>query len=281
MRRFIIIGILLSLMLGAAAGEKARDSTGENDVPSADTTDAALDTTRTVVLDMSSPPSGEDILEKIDENLMVDHAVSTNTMIVRGRSGTRTITSKTWKKGKDRAFVEYLSPPREKGKKMLRLEDKLWTYTPEPNDRIIAISGHLLRQAVMGSDLSYEDLTENHNLEEKYDAEVVGAEEINGRPCWKVEMTAKVEDVAYHARTVWVDAERWLPLREERKAKGGRLLKMTRITDVFKTGGRWYPKRMVFKDMLARGEGTEYIIESIDFDIEIPEYKLTKAALRK
>jgi outer membrane lipoprotein-sorting protein len=232
-------------------------------------------------LDMGPPPTGDEILQRIDENLVVEHAISTNTMIVHGRSGTRTITSKAWKKGKDRTFVEYLSPPREKGKKMLRLEDKLWTYTPEPNDRIIAISGHLLRQSVMGSDLSYEDLTENSNLVEKYDAEVVGGEEIDGRPCWKVEMAAKVEDVAYHSRTVWVDAERWLPLREERMAKSGRLLKMTRITDVFQTGGRWYPKRMVFKDMLARGEGTEYVIESIDFDVDIPEYKLTKAALRR
>ena len=232
-------------------------------------------------LDMKNAPTGEEILEKIDENLLIDQAVSTNTMIVHGRSGTRTITSRTWKKGKDRAFVEYLSPPRERGKKMLRLEDKLWTYTPEPNDRIIAISGHLLRQSVMGSDLSYEDLTENSNLVEKYNAEVIAGEEIDGRPCWKVEMTASVDDVAYHARTVWVDAERWLPLKEERKAKSGRLLKTTRITDMFQTGGRWYPKRMVFKDMLARGEGTEYIIESIDFDAEVPEYKLTKAALRR
>jgi negative regulator of sigma E activity len=127
----------------------------------------------------------------------------------------------------------------------------------------------------------YEDLTENTHLVENYDAAVVGGEEIDGRPCWKVEMTARVEDAAYHARTVWVDAERWLPLREERKAKSGRLLKTTRITEVFKQSGRWYPKRMVFKDMLARGEGTEYIIESIDFDTEIPEHRLTKAALRR
>ena len=40
-------------------------------------------------------------------------------------------------------------------------------------------------------------------------------------------------------------------------------------------------KRMVFKDMLSKGKGTEYIIESIDFDTEIPAHLLTKAALRK
>ena len=44
---------------------------------------------------------------------------------------------------------------------------------------------------------------------------------------------------------------------------------------------RWYPKKMIFKDMLSRGKGTEFIIESIDFDTEILDYKLTKAALRK
>jgi outer membrane lipoprotein-sorting protein len=230
---------------------------------------------------IAQEPTGEEILERIDQNLVVDHAVSISSMIIHGRSGTRTIKSKTWKKGRDRAFVEYLSPAREKGKKMLRLGDKLWNYTPEPNDRIITISGHLLRQSVMGSDLSYEDITENDNLTEKYEAIVVGNEEINNRQCWVVEMTSKVKDVAYHSRKVWVDMERWLPLKEDRYARSGKLLKTTHINEVFEVDGRWYPKRMTFKDELSRGKGTEYLIESIDFDVEIPEHMLTKAALRE
>ncbi|MBN1886027.1 MAG: outer membrane lipoprotein-sorting protein [Candidatus Krumholzibacteriota bacterium] len=226
-------------------------------------------------------PTGEEVLARIDENMYVDHAVTRSTMIVHARSGTRTITSRSWRKGKDNSFVEYLSPARERGKKMLRLGDKLWNYAPEPEDRIIAISGHLLRQSVMGSDLSYEDVTENTELVEKYDAAVVGEEEIEGRACWVVEMTAKVPDVAYHSRKIWVDEERWLALREERFARSGKLLKTTRITEVFRTDGRWYPRRMVFKDALARGDGTEFIIDDIDFETEVPDYLLTKAALRK
>jgi len=230
---------------------------------------------------VTQSPSGEEILQRVDENLYVDRAVSTSTMIIHGRSGTRTITSKGWRKGTDRSLVEYLAPPREKGKKMLKLDDKIWTYTPEPNDRIIAISGHLLRQSVMGSDLSYEDITENHRLVELYDAEVSGTEEFDGRDCWVVDLTAKEDDVTYHSRKVWIDRERWLPLKEERFAKSGRLLKTTIINEVFDVDGRWYPKRMTFKDMLQRGKGTEFIIESIDFDVEIPEHMLTKAALRR
>jgi len=37
----------------------------------------------------------------------------------------------------------------------------------------------------------------------------------------------------------------------------------------------------VFKDMLKKGDGTEFIIVDIEFDKEIPEYIFTKAALKK
>ena len=229
----------------------------------------------------AQPLTGEEILRKIDQNMYVDHARSTTTMIIHGRTGTRTITSQSWNEGRDKAFVEYLSPAREKGKKMLKLDDKIWNYTPEPNDRIITISGHLLRQSVMGSDLSYEDMTENDKLYELYDAVVEGEEELGGFQSYVVKLTAKNKGLAYHSRRIWVDAERWLPIKEERYAKSGKLLKKTDILDMFQQDGRWYPKKLIFKDMLSKGKGTEYIVDSIDFNVDIPEYLFTKAALRK
>ena len=226
-------------------------------------------------------PSGEEVLRRIDENLVIEQAISQSTMIIHNRSGDRTITSKSWIKGKNRGLVEYLSPAREQGKKMLRLGDQIWIYTPEPTDRIITISGHLLRQSVMGSDLSYEDMTENDKLIEQYDAVVEGEDEVNGRRCYILRLTAKREGVTYQSRALWVDAERWLPLREERFAKSGKLLKTTEIVDVFQADARWYPKKIIFKDMLSRGQGTEYLIDAIDFNADVPDYLLTKAALRK
>jgi outer membrane lipoprotein-sorting protein len=226
-------------------------------------------------------PTGEEVLQRIDENMVIDQAISQTTMIIHARTGDRTITSKAWTKGEDKAFVEYLSPAREKGKKMLRVVDKIWNYTPEPHDRIITISGHLLRQSVMGSDMSYEDMTENREMVEMYEAVVEGEEEMHGRPCYVLQLTAKEEGLSYHARRLWVDHERWLPVREERFAKSGKLLKTTNIVEMFQIDERWYPKKMIFKDELARGDGTEYIIDAIDFNVKIPDHKLTKAALRK
>ncbi|HSG28064.1 MAG TPA: outer membrane lipoprotein-sorting protein [Candidatus Krumholzibacterium sp.] len=225
-------------------------------------------------------PSGDEVLRKVDANLVTDSAKTSSVMVIHTRTATRTIRSTAWSRGRHETLVEYTSPAREKGKKMLRLEDKLWTYTPEPNDRIITISGHLLRQSVMGSDLSYEDMMENDRLLELYTAVVTGDSLIGDRDCWAVTMTAKEEDIAYHSRKVWVDKERWLPLRSERFARSGRLLKTTTLDEVFYQDGRWYPGKMTFKDVLSRGEGTEYIIESIEFDIDIPDHYFTKAALR-
>ena len=225
--------------------------------------------------------TGNEILVKIDENMAVDQALSTTRMVIHGRTGSRTIEARTWIKGHDRTLVEYLAPAREKGKKMLKLGDKIWNYTPEPNDRIITISGHLLRQSVMGSDLSYEDITENDKWDEMYEATIQGREQLFGRDCLVLLLTAKKPGVTYHTRKVWVDSERWLPLQEERFARSGRLLKKTTIEEVLQADERWYPKKMTIKDMLSSGQGTEYYIDSIDFNAQVPDSKLTKAALRQ
>jgi len=224
--------------------------------------------------------TGAEILQKIDENTIAGNRSATTTMIVHGRRSDRTMTSKSWIQGSDKSFSEYLAPAREKGTKMLKLGDQLWMYSPQ-SDRIIRIAGHMLRQSMMGSDFSYEDMMEDRSLTDTYSAEVVGSEFFGDRDCWVLKLTAKVEDIAYHSRKIWVDKERLLALREDRFAKSGKLLKTAEILEVFQVNQRWYPKRMVFKDALSKGKGTELIIESIEFDVEIPKHIFSKAALRK
>ncbi len=224
-------------------------------------------------------PSGDSILQKIDENIGSDNKISQGKMIVHGRRGSRTIESKSWIEGDDKSFTEYLAPPREAGTKMLKLEDELWTYTPS-TDRIIRISGHMLRQSVMGSDLSYEDLMEDRRLWDDYSAEVVSEETYQDRPCWVLMLTAKSGDIAYHSRKIWVDQERFVSLREERYARSGKMIKTTQVKSVRRIEDRWFPFEMVFKDELKSGEGTEFILESVEFNAEIPDHIFSKASLR-
>jgi len=234
----------------------------------------------TMTLVYAQEPSGKDILERVDDNYTAENRRATSTMVIKGRRATRTLQAESWIQGVDKAFTEYLSPPREKGVKMLKLGDELWIYSPA-TDRTIKIAGHMLKRSVMGSDLSYEDYMEDPRLSNIYNAELTGDENIDGRDCHILELSAKKEGIAYYRRKMWVDKERYLPLKEELFAKSGKLLKRFVIKEVFKVGKRWYPKRMVFKDVLKKGEGTEFIIDSIEFNVKIPDYIFSKASLRR
>jgi len=226
-----------------------------------------------------TPMTGEEILRRVDANIGSDNKIATAEMIIHGRRGSRSIKSKSWIYGEEKSYTEYLAPAREAGTKMLKLEDQLWTYIPS-TDRTIKISGHMLRQSVMGSDLSYEDMMEDPELLNLYQANVIEEMNFLDRPCWVLELTAKVEDISYQSRRIWVDKERYVSLKEERFAKSGKLLKVFEVKEVRMFQNRWVPVHMVFKDALKNGKGTEYKIETIEFNATIPEALFTKASLR-
>ncbi len=229
----------------------------------------------------SSDLTVNEIINKIDFNLNSNNRIITSEMIVHGRRASRTIVSKSWIVGTDQAFTEYLSPPREMGSKMLKLDDILLTYSPQ-TDRIIQISGHMLRQSIMGSDMSYNDVMEDKPLEQLYSAILEGEEIINNRKCYVLFLESKTDGISYPKRREWVDAEYFLPIKEELYAKSGKLLKSTSMDGIKKIGDRWFPTRFIFKDELKKNsKGTEWIIKDIQFDQEISDIIFSKSNLRK
>jgi outer membrane lipoprotein-sorting protein len=124
-------------------------------------------------------------------------------------------------------------------------------------------------------------MMDDRKLTDIYTAKVLGEEELYDRKTYLIELTAKVTDVAYHSQKMWVDAERFVPLKQELFAKSGQLLKRLEMKDVIQVKGRWFPTTMVYKDMLKEGNGTEFKITKIDFNVDIPEYIFSKAALKK
>ena len=89
-------------------------------------------------------------------------------------------------------------------------------------------------------------------------------------------------DMYHPDKQIWVDDEYLLPIKEELYAKSGKLLKSTSIDRIKKIQGRWFPTRFIFKDELKRNsKGTEWVIEDIQFDVDIPSSRFSKALLRK
>ncbi len=227
-----------------------------------------------------SDQEASNIIEKIDKNMFSKTQIVTSEMIVYGKRKKRVIRSKGYSMGKENNFTEYLSPEREKGTKMLKLDNRLWIYSPG-TDRTIQLSGHLLRQSVMGSDLSYEDMMEERKLSEVYDAKIVKDGNFNDSPVWIMDLISKVEGLAYHKRTLWIDKTKFVPLKENLYAKSGTLLKTTTFSNIKKIDTRWYPMKINYKDMLKDGKGTDFVIIDISFDTYIPKDYFSKNMLKK
>jgi outer membrane lipoprotein-sorting protein len=215
-------------------------------------------------------PTAEQVMDRMDKNLTFEARRTRTVMTVEGRR-TRSYELTSYGRGEEDAAIEYMAPPREKGTRMLKLGDDLWIYLPAV-DRVQKISGHMLRQGMMGSDVSYEDMMASRELRKRYTATVSGEGTADGRACWKLELKAKDDTVAYPRRVSWIDKETYIPLKQELYALSGMLLKtwiMSEVKDF--PGGRKFPTRMTIQDHVKKESITRLEFKEIEFGIQFPK----------
>ena len=214
-------------------------------------------------------PTVDEILAAIDKNMVFESRTSVMTMTVVGSKRTRSFEIQSYGRGKDDSAMEYLAPAREKGTRMLKLKDDLWMYMPTV-DKTQKISGHMLRQGMMGSDISYEDMMASSEMRSMYAAKIAGVDVIEGRPAWKVEMTARDETVAYPKRISWIDKELFIPVKQELYAVSGMLLKTCLMLDIKTFEGRQFPTKMVIRDELKKDSSTTLEFKELKFGVDLP-----------
>ncbi len=221
------------------------------------------------------PPDAIDILRQVDQNMTVTTARTRARMTIMYREGDeRDMVFESWARGTDQSFLEFTEPARDAGSRFLRREDKMWIFLPRVG-KSVRIQGHMLRQGLMGSDFSYGDASENPSLVEDYDATVEAEDTLSGRPALVLYLTAKRKDLAYQFRRVWIDAERFVPLKEERFARSKKLLKTATMSDVRNIGERWYPFKIELDNALQKDTRTTLEFLDFEFDIKVPDEVFT------
>ncbi|MEC9490378.1 MAG: outer membrane lipoprotein-sorting protein [Halanaerobiales bacterium] len=222
--------------------------------------------------------TADEIINRRDENEYVITAYSEAEMIIKNSGRTQTKTMRSWQDG-EKALVEFTNP-RDRGTKFLKRGDDLWMFFPQAED-LVKISGHMLEQGMMGSDFSYQDMLESDKLTELYDFELLDEVEYEGRPAYKLEgVKVPGKEVSYYRRVVWIDRERFVGLKEELYAESGRLLKVATVLNVKNIEGRWYPTRIIMENKLRQNTSTEFIVDEIQFNPELPEDIFTLERLR-
>ena len=228
----------------------------------------------------TTQPTASDLLAALDGNLQSESQESTVQMIVNDGRRTRTFSMKSIAKGRTHSAMEYQTPKREKGTRMLKVDGQMWLYFPRA-ERVQKISGHMMRQGMMGSDVSYEDMMTSADFEDMYDAKVLGEEMVEGRKHWKLEATAKDSSVSYPKRIIWIDDEYRIPTKQELYALSGLLLKTWTMSDIKQVDGKNVPMKMVISDELKKGSSTTIVTESITFDIPLQDQIFSRRWLER
>ncbi|WP_037571604.1 outer membrane lipoprotein-sorting protein [Spirochaeta cellobiosiphila] len=211
--------------------------------------------------------SVESIITKMDDNRTFTNSKMVGNLTITDQYGTRHSEFIAYTRGDYDSLIEFTSKA-EYGQKILRTEDALYLYFPD-SEEIITLRGSALKQSLLGSDISYEDLTADRGTLYSYDARLLGQEVVDSYMCHKIELIAKNKSVAYFKQVVWIDINRYVTLKGEYFSKSGRLIKKMNILEVIQKGGHFIPIKSELVDQLKRNTKTIMSVDTIDINSEL------------
>lgn len=220
-------------------------------------------------LPAQSPPSAEEIIRRLEEHRTYDTSRAEMTMTISDRFGERESTMIAYSRGAEEALIEFTSPG-ERGQKVLRTEDEIYLYYPDAAE-LVRLQGAALRESMLGSDVSYEDLTGGKTLLDTYEVSLEGEAEIDGHTTYRVDLEARRRNVPYPRQTVWVDAELFVARRTEQYALSGRHLKTVSASEIEMMDGIPVPREQVISDELKRNSSTTVRIDSLEIGVSLDD----------
>jgi hypothetical protein len=221
----------------------------------------------TTIMHFSFALTPGEILSAMDKNRDYGTISYAATMEIHVGGEVRTKTMKTTGMGTEKALAEFTNP-QDKGTKYLKINKELWIYFPSEQD-VVKISGHMLKEGMMGSDVSYEDALEADALHKKYTATLSGDEDFEGHTCYVLTLDAMVKDAPYYKRKMWVDKSLFIQWKEEMYGKSGILLKVSHVLEVKKIGARHFPTKIEMVNKLRKDTKTVFEMTDVVFDVKL------------
>lgn len=217
-------------------------------------------------LSLSSQDAREIIRKANDKFNGETSSISTMSMTIIRPTWERTITFKNWTKGTDFALTLILSPAREKGQTFLKRANEMWIWSPTIS-RLTKLPPSMMSQGWMGSDYTNDDIMKESSVVDDYTHEIIGQEEIEGRLCYKIKLTAK-EDAAviWGSQIRWIDKKEFLFLKSELYDEYGYLIRTETGGDIKMMDGRLIPARLELIPADQEGYRTVVVFETLQFN---------------
>jgi outer membrane lipoprotein-sorting protein len=219
----------------------------------------------------------EEILAKLEANQVFATASIEATLTVSSTFGTTVNGLRTWSRKGGDTLIEILTGP-DKGQKILRQGDNVYLYYPDAEE-VIWLKGSALKDAMMGSDFSYEDLTNDRALVERFSATLIGEEEIDGVACHRLVLVAKRKTEPYPKEELWVDSKLYVTRKAILYSASGKALRELSAQNVRAIDGKRVAFTTLMRDLLKKNTSTEMRITKAEIGLPIPASKFNREDL--
>jgi outer membrane lipoprotein-sorting protein len=226
--------------------------------------------------------SATEIVRKADEKFNGEKSsYSIMAMRVIRPEWQRTIEFKSWTLGKSYALTLITEPPKEAGQTFLKRGSEMWSWNPSIS-RLIKLPPSMMSQGWMGSDYTNDDILRESSVVTDYVHEIVGEENISGRLCYKIKMTAREDASIVWGRQIrWIDKKDFLVLRAELYDEDGSLVRTETGSDIRIMDGRTITSRIELVPSEEPENKTLVEIREIKFNIPVMESFFSQQNMRR
>lgn len=225
-----------------------------------------------LIFSVGKTQDATEIVKRADDKMRGEKSsIVTMSMKIIRPTWERTIEFKSWTLGTDKSMTLITAPAKEAGQSFLRIDREMWSWNPTIS-RIIKLPPSMLAQGWMGSDFTNDDLLNQRSIVVDYTHRIVSEEEIDGRKCYKIELTPKENaPVVWGKLLFWISKENYLLLRSEYYDEDGYLVKTEVATDIKELSGRLLPTTFELIPEDEEGQKTVVTMQSAEFNVNIEE----------
>ncbi len=222
-------------------------------------------------------PSIEEIMKNYDKNELYETAKMTAKIEVKDKFGTTYNYFESASKKNGDTLITVTEGP-DAGQKILRLKDSVYLYYPDAEE-VIRLQGSALKDSIMGSDFTYEDLTGDNSILNNYSGQLLGQENVNGLDCYHVMLTAKNRKQLYQKQELWLDKKTYATVKEIDYSASGKAMNEINAYDFKNFNGHWISQKSITQNLLKKSSETTMYVTAVEFDMPLDEKLFTVSNL--
>lgn len=195
-------------------------------------------------------------------------------MLIHRPEWQRTSSLKTWTRGRKDALIRFVAPVKDAGNATLKLDNKMWTFTPRLN-RTIRLPYSLMSQSWGGSDFSYTDLSRSDSWLDDYDLSIDSARIEDGHRIYTLVAIPHDDAPVVWGKEEMVIRDDYVLLLHTFFDQNMEPLKKMEALEVGEVDGRMMATRSRMSKLASPEKYTELIWTTADFDVEVDDQMFT------